>query len=286
MEKIDPKLLLGLNKLPEDKEAGEDLYSCVIIVNGRDEHGCKLAQPAVANTKRLRTANGVDVVFPFPQRERFWPRDRAVLSRRYIRRVDRPNPFDNYKTRTMRLFVHESVDILIAAAKTYGVVSFFLTPKAGIGFLDHIYWLLNKFKYHTAYSQNTRSLSDSLCTEKDTILPVVTVFDIPLCIPVLNKKRCDGIGLNYEIILPKSTEYEKSPATLGCLTILLSNFRDNLFYLDGINILEEQPIDRDIVNKFKHQTSTKIDGNGKKVKRGTYSGGYTTYASSDTFYKL
>lgn len=267
MEKVDPKLLLGLSKLPENKEKGEDMYSCVTIVDGTDEHGYKLAQPAVANTETLRTSAGVDMVFPFPQKEGYWPRDKTTISNHCVRRVDRPAPFDNYKTHSMRIFVDKSVNMLITEAKTRGVASFFMTQKAAIEFLDKIHWLTSKFRYHTVYTQNTRNPFDVICTENEVILPIITVFDISLCIPVLNKKRCDGIGLTYEIVLPKSTKHTGRLASAGCLVMLFSNFRDNLFYLDGVNILKERPINHDITKKFKQRTSVEINRKRKKAKK-------------------
>lgn len=266
MERINPEFLLGLCNLPNDKEEGEDIYSYVVITGGTEKHDLRLAQPCIANTKKLRTNEVVSVTFPFPQKEGYWPRDRTNVRRSNLKRVDIADPFSRYRLHTIRRFTQKSVDLIITVAKTHGITSSFLSQKAGNVFLEKIEWFTKRFKYHTVYASQRRDYRGSLSVVNDVVQPIITAFDLQLCIPVLNSKKCDGIGLNYELILAKSTQKKKALVSFGCLSMLFSNFRDNLFYLDGVRVLDENPIRKETVDAFRKSTNIKAGQGEEKAK--------------------
>lgn len=268
MEKISPKILLGLDNIPNvQEEEGEDTYSYVAISGGTEKYSLRLAQPGVVNTKSLRTREVVGVLFPFPKKEGCWPRNCVNIKREHITEMDSTNPFKQYEIATMEAFGRKSIDALIGGARKYGIMSFFLNQKTGVRFLDKIDQLKNRFKYHTVFSTNKRNHYDVLYVREDIVQPVITVFDMRLCIPVFNHKRCDGVGLNYELILAKSTNYKSRLASFGCLSMLFSNFSDNLFYIDGVRILDPIYINEDVVETFKRYTNITIGSKKEKEKK-------------------
>jgi hypothetical protein len=272
MEKVDPKLLLGLTFLSNDKEKSNDkeevenAYSYVIVSNSIENNNLRLAQPGVIDTNVSRDDGKINILFPFPHQEGRWPRGLIKTRLAYLTKMNIANPFSNYKTDTMTTFSKKSVDRLVDTAKEYGAMSFFLSRRAGRSFLNKMDCLTSHFKYHMLFSAKKCDHRNILLTMRDIVQPVITVFDLRLCIPVLNNKRCDGIGLNYELILPKSTKSKGALLHFGCLSMLFSNFRDNLFYLDGVRVRKENPIREETIISFKNSTNIQIGHKEAKIK--------------------
>lgn len=174
----------------------------------------------------------IPVWFPFPTQIGKTAGTYAEIYYKNIYPLPQKNLITNHKVKVIKIF--EGIK--------FCDVKNFVTTNAAITFvmpdLLHAYnfWLnipnlCSKYKYtlflsHLGGSRNRR-------IDNDKFIPFISFIDIPYCIPIFDHHRVDGMGV-YCGFMSKS--HNKKTMFIDTLCFIVSNYRTNLFYLDGVTI--------------------------------------------------
>lgn len=254
------KMLLGLEKL----SANDEDYTYVKVRQSRLAAG----HPVIVPTDRLERDDVFYAVYPFPQRDEYVPRDIMKVKQPMVNRFSGVNDtFKKVNQRTVSGFKKDMFELVANLAKTEGTAVVLLNQESATKMLDGFDEMLKMFKYSHVVTLKHTDPRNRIRVAEDTIKPALTVFDIRLCMPVFNHRRCDGIGLSYELVLPKSSSESGKLISFGLMAVLLSNFRDNLFYVDGVDIRAESPMHSATLEELKDMTNSKLPDIGKEKKK-------------------
>lgn len=243
---ISRQYLLGLNLLSNHDEDEDKEYRHCILKEKNKNSGIRLGTPCIVNSYAFNQIEPREIkaVIPFPRRERILTYKKNLL-------VSESKPYANM----LKTVVPKKVDIAqlddaIAYTNEYGAISLRPDQEGTKEFLKNMNYLLSRYKFHTSidYSYATAKQVRGWGISNETAaVPCITIFDISHCIPIFNTRKVDGIGLLYEVILKDATEVNGSVFKSSSLTMIFSQFNDNLFYLDGETLASPNKFDRSII---------------------------------------
>jgi len=121
----------------------------------------------------------------------------------------------------------------------YGSHSFvFLDKFTFLKSFKNIEGLSKKFKYNTCFEPGADygGLEFILSVNPKDVYFIITIHNIKSFCPIFNAKNVDGLGIAVEVINIKKCRYKKRPSFKQNLYYILSNYKDNLFYVDGVNL--------------------------------------------------
>lgn len=243
--------LLGLNMLGKYKEFKG--YTHCIIKNTGSSSYTKLAAPCIVDSYSFSEANPKDtvVLFPFAQSSKLSNSRQKISIYKHDLMVSESKPYVNmFKVVSSKDIDLDQIEAAIMYANEHGAISLQTNPDGAREFLRRIDYLFNRYKFHTFLNWSYTSAADiakyGMGKEKATT-PCITIFDISHCIPIFNTRRVDGIGLLYEVILEGQTKIQNAVVSNSSLIMVFSQFKDNLFYLDGEEIATPIKFDSGIV---------------------------------------
>lgn len=114
------------------------------------------------------------------------------------------------------------------------------TNKNAIVFINKIYdTIINRYLYYSVpYISYTKSTTPPL----GDLRFIIHFLSIPNCIPILNRRKVDGMGMVFNIVSLKSTLKYRHMKTIFCMSVILSNYKENIFIIDGIDIRKQKEI--------------------------------------------
>jgi hypothetical protein len=250
--------VLGLDKLPrKDKE-----YLYVTCTMDKFT-GLTGGMPAVTTEEDMEKEGAVPILFPFPQELNYVPRDVLRAKPSNIRRLKLPNPFKKMEVERHNVLSNSLMERIANVAVEPSVVPMILSRSAAGSLFKHMRKLIDRFRYNTIITFNLRSLREGY---GDKMCPFLTAFNMQFCIPIFNPRRCEGLGLNCELVLPAHTESGSKLVTAGFISMMLSNYKDNLFSVDGTEIRAQREITDEHLRKTRRLIATKLS-NKAKAKR-------------------
>lgn len=190
-----------------------------------------------------------------------------------IKTFGKADLIDSHRVLEIEHFEPEKARRLIEYVKDVGSVSLLIEGELGQrSFLNDLRYLINEFRYHTASYVNITGLDRKfLMSEGDKRLTLITLLDIPYCSPIFNFKRVDGIGLLYRVITKDATLQYGAPHALSRLDLLLTNYEDNIFIMDGEVVCGKNKLSTglivDLQSVLMHKLSIKNDEKLKEPRR-------------------
>ncbi len=110
-----------------------------------------------------------------------------------------------------------------------------------------------EFKY-TSLFHYARYGTKYLLGKDDNLLGVISFFNLPYCIPLFNLKKVDGMGVSYCQVPRKISEKSNALIRSYRVDVILSNYADNIFVIDGSDVNPLSPIHRDLYHELKGWT--------------------------------
>ena len=239
---IDKKILYNTGGLSVDQE----LASATVM---RLE-GCpkSFASPCIINKKTLEAgAEIIKVLVPFGVVDCAKPFIYFDVHRNDIK-LNKNTPITNNRVQRIEHFNFKKLGKISEHIKDKGSASFSFmaygahgagkaTGKVVTQFLDAFNEeIVSKYRYHSRlYIDQTASGKDNICGDLRYILHFLNVEN---CSSVFNRHKVDGMGVIFQIISLKSSLINKRPVSVYTLSVILSNYKENIFVLDGVNLRE------------------------------------------------
>jgi hypothetical protein len=176
--------------------------------------------------------------------------------------------FDSSKIKSINEYVNQkgalslTIERIARITGTVGQAS----SKAATNFVDKLYDIINRYRYNsTLYVKVNDGYTAS---DTDDVGYTITFISLHNCIPVFNPKRLDGMFMlinMYEKDKSRTVGMMSSIMTVG---IVLSNYEDNVFVVDGVRILGNQLFDKKTITRLKKiiELNAQIKTKNKKSK--------------------
>lgn len=257
---MNTKDILGLNKLDNPNGLG---YKHVLLSGPIDDEyvRIKLGTPGITlahSDEDIR--KGVQFITLFPSYKAGAGRSICRINRSIL--IERN--IEDFISMHNVIEVGDDIDERIIndgiiTAQEYGPVSFTMSVEAGKKLATNIHkWLLYRFKHNSMYGY------DIHIEEYKNVIPTLSIFDITHCIPIFNTNKVNGVGVIYEGIVPGNNG-SISKHRLFYLLLILSKYRENLCYVDGVHV-NTQEWDRDIPESILETLKIWSCSYGGKVK--------------------
>jgi hypothetical protein len=187
---------------------------------------------------------------------------------------------ETHKVRNIEEFDYSKFDSVIESVKTYSGISFLSKEKTSVpSILDSIKSIIGEYKYSSLFQFNIIG-GMFLSGEDDNLLNILSFFDLSHCVPLFNLRKLDGLAISFSQVLRKHSELIGQQVNTIRLDIVVSNYEDNLFIIDGATIDQKYPIKSSLykeVQKFVKKDlpikQDKLKANlPKQDKHGRYAG--------------
>jgi len=156
--------------------------------------------------------------------------------------------FDPSKFKRLSEFIHD-----------VGIISFVVDHKAGrSNIAKGIRAIESMFKY-TSVSQHHEICVPILAGNNDKYVCIMTFFDLPYCVPLFNMHKVDGVGLNLVGATVKASKAMGRLNKVFRTDIILSNYLENIFVLDGVAINKAQPISSNMFAAIENMTNLELE---------------------------
>ena len=157
-----------------------------------------------------------------------------------IKPFGNPNLITDHKLLEIDYFDPEKVKRLLEYVHDVGSISLCIVGEVGQrSFPADLRNLVSDFRFHTGtYFNSWLGMGKHLNSKKDSKITLVNMFDVSYCMPIFNNKKVDGIGISYNIITEEATMEYGQPHRIAQLDIILSNYDENLFIVDGAILAE------------------------------------------------
>jgi len=107
---------------------------------------------------------------------------------------------------------------------------------------------------HVQHSMPERGPS----TKDDRLVLVLTFMNMPLCIPIYNTRKVNGMGLNAALLWEKSTESSKRVRMEEEFWILMSHEAANVLSIDGARFSSNQMTSGAVLDHIKHAAQLEV----------------------------
>lgn len=273
---MDTKTLFDIPRLGNVKDVGG--LASFIVIDGRNDIGVRMGTPGLVIKDSYVTSGGkIQVMFTFPPSQGANPNYVLVGRKRYLALLDEcflhkhkfitvPS-FDSSKISKINEYVNEQNALSLnieRTARITGTVGY-ATSKTMLQFMDKLTDILSKYRH---YSLQYIFANDGYkAFEIDDVGYTITFMSLHDCISVFNPKRVDGMYMQIDM-------YEKAKSNVTGLTsrimrvgIVLSNYEDNLFVVDGVHILGKQLIASKTISRLKKIIEINMHIKSKKKKK-------------------
>jgi len=294
---LDAKTLFDIPRLGNVKDVNG--LASVIVIDGQNDIGVRMGTPGLVIREAYKSSGGkVQVMFTFPPTQGASPNYVLIGKRRYLTLLDEcflhkhrfitvPG-FDSSKIRKINEYVDEQGTLSLNIERTTRITGTvgLATGKAMLQFVDKLKSIVSNYKYN---SLQYIFVNDGYKTiDVDNVGYTITFMSLHDCISIFNPKRVDGMYMiidMYEKAKSKAAGVTSSMARVG---IVLSNYEDNIFVVDGVHILGKQPLTNKTITRLKQiiDTNMRIKTKKKKKKSGmkyANAGATITYTSSDRY---
>lgn len=142
--------------------------------------------------------------------------------------------------------------------KNGGGVTYLISNKESITkLIADIPYFVSSYKYNSlmSYVGGPGNIITSL---EDRILASVSFIPLKYWIPLFNHKRVDGCGFIFRLISEQKAEKYKciAKASIVEIYILCSNYVDNVFELDGNELMTPKPLRSEYISEIMNYNST------------------------------
>lgn len=154
---------------------------------------------------------------------------------------------NNHTIKEVNAFNIETIEDIQKYINDYDSISFVIKDKEqAAGCMFKFPKLLEKYKYNTSFNLESKGSSKDFI---DITIPIFTFINLKHCIPIFNSKHVDGMVICIQALLEDYTEKAGTPTNLLQIVLVVSNYLDNVFVVDG-----EQINDFEYINKHTYET--------------------------------
>ena len=231
-----------------------------ILTQNHDHLPC--GAPVMVAVKKQRTLGCIRV---FPARANngcgyMW------LPENILKFIDKKPLCETHKVKNIEGFDYSQFNTIIKSVKEYGGVSFVANKKtAALSMLDSIKSIVREYKHSSLFQFNIYS-GRFLSGKDDDLLSIISFFDFIHCVPLFNLKKIDGMAISFTQTLRKHSELVEKRINTFRLDIIVSNYSDNLFMIDGAIIDHEYPIANPLYKEIKSCVKTVLPVQKDKLK--------------------
>lgn len=122
-------------------------------------------------------------------------------------------------------------------------------------------WQLSSVFYYNGWGKQP------LDGEDDHYLCILTLLDLPYCVPLFNMRKVDGVGLSFCGATRKASEYNGQLHRIFRADIVCSNYPENIFYIDGVEVNQKNPLGSDHYRQLTEMASQTLDISTSKKKK-------------------
>ena len=240
---------------------GDCKIAYAILTQGFEHIACG-APVMVAVKKQKRSLAGINI---FPARSNYgygyvWiPED-------ILKFIDKKPLCETHKVKNIDEFDYSQFSTTIESVKKYGGISFVSNKtKTAISMLNSIKSIIREYKYSSLFQFQTYD-NRYLSGKDDELLSVVSFFDFIHCVPLFNLKKIDGMCISFTQALRKHSQLVEKQINTFRLDIVISNYEDNLFIIDGAIVDNRYPISNSIYRKIKSCIKAELPIKKDKLK--------------------
>ena len=157
---------------------------------------------------------------------------------------------ETHRTLNINKFRTTKLDKVRGFVKEFGGVTFVVEKKgAKVELADALKTISHAYKYSSLFSYIT---DEQAYLKDDSMLAVISFFDLKYCVPLFNLKRVDGMAVSLQCIQQEATEKNNRLIKALDVNLVVSNYEDNLFIIDGVAVNPIEPIGSDIYKAIKN----------------------------------
>jgi hypothetical protein len=228
---------------------GADICSGIVtdVIGYRNNSG----YPCIYNRKRRTSISGeLDVILPLGILENPRPMmPHVVKEKSLIHRSDKTiadarvkliKHFDFNKIKKISEYVKSNKSLVLYFMSHSAHGSAIPTGNSVVDFLNSVKNLNDIYRYcsmsYLYYSK------DKIAYPKGDLRYIIHFIDISSCIPIMNRYKVDGMGIIFQIVSLSNVLNTDMITPIFNIALMLSNYRENLFVIDGIDIRDQKPI--------------------------------------------
>lgn len=225
--------------------------------------------PGIVLKESLFSREGmfVPVLFPFPARAGLAPEVYTEIYNKNLYPIPQKNLLTKHTIKTIDMFYIKKIKHIKEYVKTDGAITFILNDLSNAKeFFINIPLLCSSAYKYEAFFHHYTGQSNIVRSNENKFMVFVSFIDINYCIPIFDHRKVDGMGV-YCGFMCKNIKTNNN-ILIDALTFVLSNYKDNLFYLDGSNVSVPTKINKDvllymvqhIVNEMKYLKDKNLKG--------------------------
>lgn len=262
---LDSNTILGIRGY-----LGCDEYEHGLLSQNNETWPCgtPIVYPANALKKDLRLQPSMNVYTLAP------PNQTAHGIEVVSVRVEAINPvglkplWNNHKVLTVSRFDIDKFSRLLEFVRDVGAISLVIEYEEGRKeAAESIRRLSGFFKYSSVFFYNSFP-NKVLWGKDDSFVCVLTLLDIPYCVPLFNTQKVDGIGLSFCGATVKASK------ELGYLNrtfradLIYTNYEENVFFMDGIEVNNIRSPDPRTFDELTKRASERLQIGKPEVAKG------------------
>jgi len=260
---LDTKHIFNLTKLGKDVECLQATINT--SANGIHAH---LGSPLIVSKKAFgdEKVKAIRVLFPFPFKLGQSPGSSYSVDKRHLIVKNDKCFVNNNKIKVIPEFKMDNLSTLLKYVRDNGSITFNIsaseyengtlvpsrekkTAASVCSFLDVLYEMCNRYKYNSLFF--CEYLKSFISSDVSNIHYTASFLDLYNCIPIFNHKKVDGVGVIFNMCLIGSTKTSGSLVSRVCVVLALSNYKDNIFVTDGIQVNAIRPMDLAVIKIIK-----------------------------------
>jgi hypothetical protein len=256
--------IFELSRISGSSKYNADNYQSVLISEGDNSTGLRIGTPAVVlkhTFEEIGRNDKIKMLFPFPSvNVGMHPNYTCTIKRRHLIE-HKGNIFSNHIIRNLQqLHLNDGLPdgamqgdwkAIKRYVNTKGPITFRikshsnnLTALSTLRFLKDLKTLVDSYKYHSVTFHN----SSNSYKNPGAMVYLVTFLGIKDCIPIFNPKRVDGVCVILTFI--SKTKITNTLNPIANTTLLLSNYQDNAFVIDGTWVSTPEALNPDTLGRL------------------------------------
>ena len=178
----------------------------------------------------------VPVLFPFPSTTDKATIDISQALSNKLHRLPPKNLVHNHRIKTIDMFAHNKLQEVAKYVKEHASITFIFSDLTGTAaFISEIPYMCTNYEYTVPFSMRKEKKVETQSFPYEFI-PFVNFIDIPYCIPIFDSHKVGGIGVYCGFLYLRADD---KYVIRNSLYFILSNYEDNLLYVDGTKVRTE-----------------------------------------------
>lgn len=201
----------------------------------------------VAENMLTGTGREIPVLLSFPVSQSRHNRNMPYIPDTNLHVLPPKNLIHNHRVKMINEFKSEKIHDIADYVKEHASITLTFSDPAGAArFIEKIPSMHKSYKHIIPYNFRKGVFNARTATFK--FIPFVHFIDLPYCISIFDGRKVDGIGIRCGFLYLKNTgDPNYACMTFNNLYFILSNYKDNLLYVDGVKIRTECNIEQSTI---------------------------------------